>query len=76
MVHWIIGKFYDKKGPNSKDESVISHQSPFRNRHSDIMAYRSNVCYQKGSPRVHRILGRLHAKKQGPRSRDKKVVSF
>ena len=51
-----------QKGPNSKNEKVISYKylSPFRDRQADIVAYRGNVCNQKGSPRVNWILGRLH----------------
>ena len=37
---------------------------------------RGAVCNQKGSPSVHWILGRLHAKNQGPKSRDKKDISL
>ena len=40
------------------------------------MAYRGNVCYRKGSPRVHWNIGILNAKNKGPNSRDKKVISF
>ena len=32
-----------------------------RNRQADIEAYRGNVCNEKGSPRVHEIIRKLHA---------------
>ena len=71
---WFIGSLESctqkYQGPNSKDEIVISLLSPFRSRHRDIVTYRGNDCNQKGSPRVHGIIGRLHAKNLGPKSRD------
>ena len=49
MVHWIIEKLFAKKqGPNSKGEKV-GRSSPFRDRQANIVAYRGNVCNQKGS---------------------------
>ena len=32
----------------------------------DTVAYRGNVCNQKGSPRVHWSMRRLNAKNEGP----------
>ena len=55
---------------------VLTQKIPFRNRQTDIVAYRGYLCHQKGSPRVHLINGRLHAISQGPKSRDKKVITF
>ena len=52
-------------GPDSRDEKVICLSSNFRDRQADIVAYRGAVFNQKGSPRVHWTLGRLHAKNQG-----------
>ena len=37
-----------------------------RERETDIVAYRGDLCNQKGYPRVHWIQGRLHAKNQEP----------
>ena len=45
-------------------------------RQTDIVSYRGNVCNQRGAPRVHWIIGRLQAKNQGPKSRDKNAISF
>ena len=45
-------------------------------RQTDIVAYRGVICNQKGYPRVHWILGRLQSKNQGPKSRNKKDMSF
>ena len=74
MVHWIIEKLFAKKqGPNSKGEKV-GHSSPFRDRQANIVAYRGNVCNQKGSLRVRWIQGRLNAKDQVPKIRDKKDI--
>ena len=76
MVHWIIGKLSAKnQGPNLKVEKVMSLLSSFRDRQAEIAAYRSNVCNQKGSPRVNWTIGRWHAKNQGHISRDKKIIS-
>ena len=47
------------QGPNSKDEKVIT----LFETDIHIVAYRGNVCNQKGSPRVHWNIGKLHVKK-------------
>ena len=47
---------------------------PFLDR--QIVDYKGAVCSPKGSLRVHGILGRLHAKSQGPQSRDKDRILF
>ena len=61
MIYRIIGKLPAKnQGPISKDEKAISL---FLDRQADIVAYRGKVSNQKGSPGVHWIQGRLHAKK-------------
>ena len=57
---------YKNHGPDSRDEKVICLSSNFRDRQADIVAYRGAVFNQKGSPRVHWTLGRLHAKKSNP----------
>ena len=66
------------QGPISKDEKVLNFLSPIRDRQADIVAYRVNVCYQKGSSRVNWIIGKEDCmqKNQGPNSRDKKFISF
>ena len=48
----------DPMVPNSKDEKVLNFLSPIRDRQTDIVAYRVNVCYQKGSSRVNWIIGK------------------
>ena len=45
-------------------------------RQTDIVADRGAVCTQKGSASVYWILGRLHAKNQGLKSRDQKDISL
>ena len=49
MVNWIIGK----------DENVISAALKALLKHIDIFLLIGNVCKQKGSPRVHCVIGRL-----------------
>ena len=44
---------------------MICLSSNFRDRLT-VVAYRGAVCNQMGSPRVHWILGKLHAKNQEP----------
>ena len=53
-----------KSRSDSREEKVICRWSNFRDRPTDIVAYRGAVCNQKGSPRVHWIYGGLHAKYQ------------
>ena len=38
------------QGPDSRDEKVICFLSNFRDRQTDIVAYRGAVCNQKSSP--------------------------
>ena len=65
------GKKVVWKKSRSKDKKILS---PFWNGQKDIVAYRGNVYNQKGSPRVHCIIGRLDAKNPEPKSRDKKDI--
>ena len=54
-----------KQGLDSRDENMICLLSNFRDKQTDIVAYRGAACNQKGSPRVHWNLEdcMLHAKK-------------
>ena len=45
-------------------------------RHTYILAYRGDVCNQTESSRVHWIPGRLQSNNPGPKSRNKKDMSF
>ena len=54
---------------SSKDSCMQKLKSFKALFETDIVTYRGNVCNQKGSPRVHWIIGRLHAKNQGPKSK-------
>ena len=55
---------------------MICLLSNFRDRQTGIVAYRGAISNQKGSPRVHWKIGRLHAKNQGPKARDKRYTPF
>ena len=61
MVHWIKGKLNAKNhGPDSRYEQV---QCLFRDRQTDIVAYRLAVCNLKGSLTVHWVLDKIECKK-------------
>ena len=69
MVHLTIRKVAFKKkmygknqGPNSIKKKVISLLSLFRNKQTDIVANRGNVCNQKGCLMVYLIIGKFCAK--------------
>ena len=60
MVYWIKRKLYAKiLGLFSRFGKMICLSSNFRDRQTDIVAYRGDECNQ----RVYWILGKLHAKK-------------
>ena len=54
----------------------LSAFKPSQDRRTDTVAYRGAICNQKECPMLHWIIGKLHVKHQGPKSRDKKVISF
>ena len=66
----VPGKLYANK---SRDEIVISLLRNLRDKQTDILAYRGAVCCRMGSPRVHCILERLHAKNQGINKEMRKI---
>ena len=69
------GTIWNQKGKNQGPNSIL--KKPFMPFFKTDRHYRAGYeCYQKGPPRVHWIIGRLHAKHQRPKSRDKKVISF
>ena len=45
-------------------------------RQTDFVAYRGAICNQKGFPLVNLIKGKLYTKNQGPKWREKKVISI
>ena len=51
-----------QKNQDPKDE-IKSLLRPFRDRQTDIVAYRGNVCNQKGSYRVHWTIRKTACKK-------------
>ena len=51
----------------------LSALKTFQERRIDIVAYRGDVCNQKGCPMVHWIIGKLYAKTEVPNSRDEKI---
>ena len=61
-VNWTIAKIACKKlyGENqclnSKDEKVISFLRPLRDKQTDIVAYKGNVCNEKESLMVHWVI--------------------
>ena len=90
MVHWTIScmqyiKILTAKMVNLKAffrnigklfEKMKVFKQQLLERQTDIVSYRGNVCNQRGAPGVHWIIGRLQAKNQGPKSRDKNAISF
>ena len=67
-----IGKLYAKNQSQKRKKLKVLFETDIR----DIVAYRGNICIQEGSPWVNWITWRLHAKNEGPKSRDEKVISL
>ena len=55
-----------------RDKKVIK---PFRDRRTEIVAFRGAICNRNGCPLFHWIIEMLYAKKV-PYSRDEKVISL